>query len=61
MTILISILTGVITAGLLAGAFYLGYMQGKKAPVDNSIEYNDQTKSQVQALADWLMYNGGRK
>lgn len=59
--IILAILTGVITSGLLCGAFYLGYLLGKKAPKDsNAIEYNEQTKGQVKALADWLMYNGGK-
>ena len=61
MVIIIAILTGVITSGLLCGAFYLGYLQGKKVPTDNAIQYNEETKGQVKALADWLMYNGGRK
>ena len=62
MTIILAILTGIIMSGLLCGAFYLGYLLGKKTPKDsNAIEYNEQTKSQVKALADWLMYNGGKE
>ena len=60
MTIILAILTGIIMSGLLCGAFYLGYLQGTKTQTENTIEYNEQTKSQVKALADWLMYNGGK-
>ena len=58
--IILAILTGIIMSGLLCGAFYLGYLTGKKTQTENTIEYNEQTKSQVKALADWLMYNGGK-
>lgn len=62
MVIITAILTGVITSGLLCGAFYLGYLLGRKTPKDsNAIEYNEETKGQVKALADWLMFNGGKK